>query len=61
MLAKYETVSKDKKIMQEEKNYYFQRKVDALEQELKQQKHLVKFADKVIQSIAPKIHDLLEQ
>jgi hypothetical protein len=35
MLSKYEAVSKEKKIMQEEKSYYFQRKVDALEAEVK--------------------------
>jgi putative cell wall-binding protein len=33
LFAKYENVSKDKKVMQEEKNFYFQRKLDQLEQE----------------------------
>ena len=61
MLSKYEAVSKEKKIMQEEKIYYFQRKVDALEHELKQQKGFVKFAEKVIQNIVPRLNDLLEQ
>lgn len=28
LFAKYENVSKDKKVMQEEKNFYFQRKLD---------------------------------
>lgn len=28
LFAKYESVSKEKKVMQEEKNFYFQRKVD---------------------------------
>ena len=31
LFAKYDTVSKERKIMQEEKNFYFQRKVDQLE------------------------------
>jgi hypothetical protein len=28
LFSKYENVSKDKKVMQEEKNFYFQRKLD---------------------------------
>ena len=31
LFAKYDTASKERKIMQEEKNFYFQRKVDQLE------------------------------
>lgn len=31
LFSKYENVSKDKKVMQEEKNFYFQRKLDQLE------------------------------
>ncbi len=60
MLGKYEAATKDKKIMQEEKSYYFQRKVDALEAELKQSKQLVKFAGGVVDVIVPRLKDLLE-
>ena len=61
MLSKYEAATKDKKIMQEEKSYYYQRKIDALESEAKQSKPLVKFADRVIDVIIPRIRDILEQ
>lgn len=33
LFTKYDKVSKEMKIMQEEKNFYFQRKLDQLEQE----------------------------
>ena len=55
MLAKYEAVSKEKKVMQEEKSYYFQRKVDALNTELKLAKLSVKFADRVIDGVVPRL------
>lgn len=61
MLSKYEAATKDKKIMQEEKSYYYQRKIDALESEAKHSKPLVKFADRVIDVIIPRMRDILAQ
>ena len=55
MLAKYEAVSKEKKVMQEENSYYFQRKVDALDTELRLAKLSVKFADRVIDGVVPRL------
>ena len=60
MLAKYEAVSKEKKVMQEEKSYYFQRKVDALDTELRLAKLSVKFADRVIDGVVPRFQDMFE-
>jgi len=48
LYTKYETVSRERKIMQEEKNFYFQRKLEQLEQENGNMKENVRTAEKII-------------
>ena len=61
LFAKYDTVSKERKIMQEEKNFYFQRKVDQLEQENFSMKETNRAAERIIHEIIPQLGQLLER
>lgn len=48
LFSKYEAASKERKIMQEEKNFYFQRKLDQLEQENFAMKETNRAAERII-------------
>ena len=61
LYTKYETVSRERKVMQEEKNFYFQRKLDQLEQENMNMKENVKIAERIIHEIIPSLSQLLER
>ena len=61
MFAKYENLSKEKKGVKDEKSVYYQRKLDALEQELRQTKFTATFAERVIDQIVPRLLDLIDQ
>ena len=61
LFAKYENVSKERKIMQEEKNFYFQRKLDQLEQENFQMKETQRSAERIIHELIPNISDMLDR
>lgn len=60
MFAKFDSVIKEKKVMKEEKSYYYQRRVDALEQQLRDTETAVQFADRVADVIVPRMQALLE-
>ena len=47
--------------MQEEKNFYFQRKLDQLEQENFQMKETQRSAERIIQELIPNISDMLDR
>ena len=61
LFIKYENVSKERKIMQEEKNFYFQRKLDQLEQENFQMKETQRSAERIIKELIPNISDMLDR
>ena len=61
LFTKYENVFKERKIMQEEKNFYFQRKLDQLEQENFAMKETQRAAERVIQELIPSLSDLLDR
>lgn len=61
MFAKYESLSKEKKGVKDEKSVYYQRKLDAIEQELRQTKFTATFAERVIDQIVPRLLDLIDQ
>ena len=61
LFAKYESVSKEKKVMQEEKNFYFQRKVDQLEHENAQMKDITRQAERLFNENIPRLGELLER
>lgn len=47
--------------MQEEKNYYFQRKVDQLEVENRQMKETLRTAEQILTESIPRLGELLER
>ena len=47
--------------MQEEKNFYFQRKLDQLEQENFQMKETQRSAERIIKELIPNISDMLDR
>ena len=61
LFTKYENVSKERKIMQEEKNFYFQRKLDQLEQENFSMKETQRAAERIIQELVPNMSDMLDR
>ena len=61
LFAKYDSVSKDKKVMQEEKSFYFQRKLDQLEQENAHMKEITRQAERLFQETVPRLGELLER
>lgn len=61
MFAKYESISKEKKMIKEEKNYHYQQKLDALETELGQSKQVQTFLNRIVEVIVPRMQDLLDQ
>lgn len=61
LFNKYEAVSKDKKVMQEEKSFYFQRKLDQLEQENASMKEATRQADRLFHENVPRMADLLDR
>ena len=61
LFNKYETVSKERKIMQEEKNFYFQRKLDQLEQENFSMKESSRAAERIMHELIPNLADLLDR
>lgn len=61
LFNKYDNVNKEKKVMQEEKNYYYQRKMDQLEQENAHMKDATNTADKIMSELVPRLSDLLER
>lgn len=61
MFAKYESISKEKKMIKEEKNYHYQQKLDALEAELEQAKQVQTFFNRIVEVIIPRMQDLLDQ
>ena len=61
LFNKYDTVAKERKIMQEEKNFYFQRKLDQLEQENFQMKETSRAAERILHELIPNIAQLLER
>ena len=61
LFSKYETASKERKIMQEEKNFYFQRKLDQLEQENFAMKETQRAAERIIQEQVPALGAMLDR
>ena len=53
LYTKYENVSRDRKVMQEEKSFYYQRKMEQLEQENFQMKEATRNAERIITEIVP--------
>lgn len=60
LFAKFDSVIKEKKVMKEEKSYYYQRRVDQLEQQLQSCDAAVQFTDRVLEVIVPRMQALLE-
>ena len=61
LFNKYDTVSKERKVMQEEKNFYFQRKLDQLEQENFSMKETQRAAERIMHEIVPNLSNLLDR
>ena len=61
LFSKYDNVSKEKKVMQEENKHYYQRKVDQLEQENIILKESTRTSDRIIQELIPRLSDLLDR
>ena len=61
LFSKYDAVSKERKVMQEEKNFFFQRKLDALEQENFTMKETNRAAERIIHEIIPNLVNLLDR
>ena len=61
LFAKYDAASKERKIMQEEKNFYFQRKLDQLEQENFSMKETNRAAERIIHELLPNLAGLLDR
>mmetsp|Transcript_3877 Transcript_3877/g.5169 ORF Transcript_3877/g.5169 Transcript_3877/m.5169 type:complete len:183 (-) Transcript_3877:704-1252(-) len=61
LFAKYDAASKERRVMQEEKNFYFQRKLDQLEQENFSMKETNRAAERIIHEFVPNLAHLLER
>lgn len=55
LFSKYEAVSKERKVMAEESKYYYQRKIDSLEDSLQELRLGAGFADRVADYIVPRV------
>jgi len=60
LFNKYESVSKERNVMKEEKNYYYDRKVEELEKTNNELTDRAHAATKISQDLIPLINDLLE-
>ena len=61
LFSKYDNLAKERKVMQEEKNFYFQRKLDQLEQENYGMKETTRTAERIIHELVPNMAQLLER
>ena len=60
LFNKYESVSKERNVMKEEKNYYYDRKVEELEKTNNELQDRAHAATKISQELIPLINDLLD-
>ena len=61
LFSKYDNLAKERKVMQEEKNFYFQRRMDQLEQENHAMKETNRAAERIIHELIPNMAQLLER
>ena len=61
LFSKYDNLAKERKVMQEEKNFYFQRKLDQLEQENFAMKETNRAAERIIHEMLPNLAQLLDR
>lgn len=61
LFSKYDNLAKERKVMQEEKNFYFQRKLDQLEQENFSMKETNRAAERIIHEMLPNLAQLLDR